>query len=422
MLSAPMLAAFGVRGLYVLPAAGFIATIAACAWLAVVLDPRRNAVIVAVTAALGTPFLFYGLEFWEHMPALALGVLGAALLLEAARRRPGQHADTRAAFAAGLLMGAAIVLRPEALCFAVAVAFASRWVVHRPTWRSLAIAGAGAATAVLPLEIYTLVHFGSFVPGHIGVNAGVAGGLQAAGRLRLASDWLLPSLWSSSGPLDLRSFWSVALAAVVAVLGAVMHHERQERVFLGAVAAGTVLFVVMTAPNDGGGQWGPRYLLFAYVPLVVLAADVIQQFPRRRPTWVVLLVLVVASGVWVQRTAYRQLRGTKATYGRVVDFVARNGEPGDPVVTDAWWLDQLAASALDRRTLLFAGEPKTGADIVQRLSDARVPSVTVVRSREESRGLEPWIGNSCYVEQRREELPVRRLVAMRLTRDENCRR
>ena len=46
VLSAPMLAAFGLRGLYVLPALGFIATAAACAWLAVVLDPRRNAALV----------------------------------------------------------------------------------------------------------------------------------------------------------------------------------------------------------------------------------------------------------------------------------------------------------------------------------------------------------------------------------------
>ena len=40
---------------------------------------------------------------------------------------------------------------------------------------------------------------------------------------------------------------------------------------LWLVAGLTVLLVVLTAPNEGGGQWGPRYLLFAYVPLALLA-------------------------------------------------------------------------------------------------------------------------------------------------------
>ena len=186
VLSAPMLAAFGVRGLYVLPALGFIATAAACAWLAVVLDPRRNAALVVAVAALGTPFLFYGLEYWEHTLALASGVAGTALLLNAARRSPGRHADAGAAFAAGILMGAAVVLRPEAACFAAAVMLASRTLVHRPTWRSLAVTAAGIGVAVLPLEVYTIVHFGSFVPGHISANAGLVDQLWSSERLRLA--------------------------------------------------------------------------------------------------------------------------------------------------------------------------------------------------------------------------------------------
>src|SRR6478609_5869611 len=147
LLSAPMLAAFGPRGLYVLPALGLIATAAASAWLAVVLDPRRNAALVVLAAGVGTPFLFYGLEYWEHTLALASGVAGTALLLDAARRRPGRHAHAGAAFAAGLLMGAAIVLRPEGACFTAAVALASRALVHRPTWRTLAIAAAGTGVA-----------------------------------------------------------------------------------------------------------------------------------------------------------------------------------------------------------------------------------------------------------------------------------
>jgi hypothetical protein len=128
----------------------------------------------------------------------------------------------------------------------------------------------------------------------------------------------------------------------------------------------------------------------------------------------VLIAVLLAPCGWVQRAAYRQLRGTKATYGRVVDFVAGTTQPGGPVVTDVWWLDQIAASAVDRPTFLFAGEAKTGRDIVRRLSDARVPGVTVFRSREASTDVDGWAAASCYVEQAREELDVRGLVAIKL--------
>ena len=76
-----------------------------------------------------------------------------------------------------------------------------------------------------------------------------------------------------------------------------------------------------------------------------------------------------------------------------------------------------AAAALGDRTLLFAGDPATGRDIVRRLSDVKAPVVTVIRSRDESADADGWNDGSCYVEVSREELPVRRLVAVKLQRE-----
>ena len=413
LLSAPFLAAAGIRGVYLLPALGFIAALVGCAWLAFVLDARRDTALAAATAGLGTPFLFYGLEYWEHMPATALGVLGAALLLDVARRRPGRDSATGPTFVAGLLLGGAIVLRAEAACFTVAVLVASRTLVHRPSWRSLAVAGAGASLAMLPLELYTLIHFGSIVPGHIGANAALVGGDWSMERWRLASDWLRPSLWNGAGPLRSGSFWSVAPAAVVAVLSLARPSDRHERGFLWLVAVITIVLVVVAAPNTGGGQWGPRYLLFAYVPLSVLAADAVQGLPRR--TWAgIVMALLLGASLWVQRAAYRQLRDTKAAYGGIVDFVAANTETGGNIVTDVWWLDQLAASALDRQNVLFAGDANSGRAVVRRFSDATVPSVTVFRSREESATVDSWSTDTCYFEEGHAETPLRGLVAIKL--------
>lgn len=413
LFTAPLLAWFGMRGLYVLPALGFLATIASCAWLGSVLDGRRDKALAVGVTALGTPFLFYGLEFWEHTPALGLAVCGAALLLEAARRRPGRDSDTLPTFAAGLLFGLATTLRPESVCFVLAVLVSSRMLVHRPTWRSLGVAVSGMIVALLPLELYTLLHFGSWVPGHVGTNAALFQGSWLADRWTFAREWLTPALWTRGGPARADSFWTVAPAAVVALLGLLRESDRKERAFLWVVATGTVVVTLLIAPNAGGGQWAPRYLLAAYVPLALLAVDTIQELPRRAWAYVVLIGLVI-SGVWVQRAAYRTLRGTKATYGRIADAVERLSSPGLPVVTDAWWVDQLAAAPLEHRNVLVADNPGGVRDIVRRFSDLGVPSVTVIRSREESDEADAASSGTCYFVEASEEVDVRDVVVYRL--------
>lgn len=328
-----------------------------------------------------------------------------------------------------MLAGLAVVLRPEAAWFVVAVAIASRTLVHRPSWRSLAVAGAGAGTAMLPLELHTLIHYGTLVPAHVGPNATLVGERWLDTRLELALAWLVPSGWNSRGPVEAANLWSVAPAAVVALLSLVGTNVRDERRFLWLVTSVYVLLVLLTAPNLGGGQWGPRYLLFAYVPLTVLAADLLQDLlgaadgasrrgPRsRRPGhWALsLVVALLVASVWVQRTGYRQLRGTKATYGRIVDFVSVHTTPDRQVVTDVWWLDQLAAAALGDQNVLYAGNADAGQAIVRRLSELTTPTVTVFRSREETPALQDWTDGTCYFEEQRDDLDVRGIVAIRLT-------
>jgi hypothetical protein len=428
LATAPLLGVFGLRGLYAWPALGFVGAVAASAWLARVLDPRRDGATAALAAALGTPLLFYGLEFWEHAPAVAAGTAGAALLLDAARRRPGRHGSRGSVFAAGLLFGLAILLRPESAWFAVAVATSSRTLVHRPSWRSLLVAAGGAVAALVPLELHTVWHFRTLVPPHLAANAGLVGDGWLATRLQFAASWLIPSGWGSGGPSNAASLWSVAPAPLIAVASVLRAPEREERRFLWLLAALFGLLVLLTAPNDGGSQWGPRYLLFAYVPLSILAADVVQALlaplairaPHRsrpasaRATRLVIAVLLLVAALWSQRAAYRQLRGTKVTYGRLVDFVAASTVPDGQVVTDVWWLDQLGAAALGGRNVLFAGESEVGKGIVRRLHALAIPTVTIFRSREETPAMEGWDAGTCYVEESREELPVRQVLAMRL--------
>ena len=165
LVSAPLLAVFGVRGVYILPAAGFLLALAACAALAVSLDKRRGRAVPIAVCALATPLVFYGLEFWEHAPAAGLAALATVLLVKSAaiddlvagelteaacdegprdrlRARDALRAPGRRAFVVGLLLGLAILLRPEALWYAVALLAASCLLSARPGGRSLARAAA----------------------------------------------------------------------------------------------------------------------------------------------------------------------------------------------------------------------------------------------------------------------------------------
>ncbi len=394
IMSAPLLAAFGLRGLYILPALGFLLAAVGCAALAVALDTGRRPLTTAAVALVGTPFLFYGLEFWEHMPAVACAAMGAALCL---RGR---------AVSAGVLLGMAVLFRPEAAWFIVAIVAASPLLARRPSERTQGLTLLAGLLTMAPYELYVLRHFGSLVPPHISANTSVIAPDW------LASRWALFPVWF--GLKSNGSFWSAGPAVVAAAASLGLPLRHRDHAFLWTVAVVDVLLTLVTAPNDGGGQWGPRYLLFAYVPLAVIAADTLDQLPRRNVAAGVALAAVLAGCLWVQRSGYRQLRTTKASYGRIVDFVRTETSASSHIVTDVWWLDQIAASAIGTRQLLYAPENDTGVALVRRLSDATVPVVTVMRSATESADTSAWNAGSCYVEERRDKISVRDLVAIRL--------
>jgi hypothetical protein len=399
VLTAPFLAVAGLRGLYVLPALGFLLAIAGSGWIATALDPRRNAALVAAVAALTTPLLFYGLEFWEHTLAVGLGTIGAGLLITSARA-PGRAAP------AGLLFGIATLLRPEAAWFAIAVGTASWLLPARPRAGAFLAAAACAAAPIAVFAAYAIVHFGSIAPPHVSANAGALNHGWLSSRLAIVSTWFVRD--------STVNFWRAAPGIVFAAVPLVQGPRRAGTWFLVSVAMATASLVVLSAPNDGGGQWGPRYLLFAYIPLAVLVADALDASRWRRAVAMGLAVAVFSAGAWSQRSAYRQLRGTKRTYGRIVDFVAAMAPPSGYIVTDLWWLDQVSAAAAGEPRVLYAAGDERAAAALGQLSDAGIRSVTAMRTRDDADGVAAWTSGTCFDVRGREELDVRGLVAYRV--------
>lgn len=408
MASAPFIRLFGIRGAYLLPALGFFISVVACARLAQALNVGRRPVVVMLAAALGTPLLFYGLEFWEHVPAVALATVATMTLISAPTGAASE--DRGRALVSGALYGAAMLLRPETICFLIAVVVGSR-LLSSPLHSSvLAITLAGVLLAVFPLGLYSLLHFGTIVPPHVASHASLLTEGWFATRGEFLSRWFVPR---SLAPGD---WWGLALLTMIAVSWLGKAPWPESRAFLTAVAVITVVLGAITAPNDGGGQWGPRYLLFAFVPAAVLLAGFLQATVRPQTMGVLVGMLALAAGVWAQREGYRELRGTKQTYARILEFVRREVPSNGHALTELWWLDQVAASATDERQILFAATPDTTREALGLLAGAGVDSVTLLRSEDESADADDWPRDTCFREVSRNEIPERSLVAIQLRR------
>jgi hypothetical protein len=410
IVSAPFIALFGMRGAYILPALGLLLALASTAWLALLLDRRRSAVAVLLTAFLGTPLLFYGLEFWEHSVAAGVAALALALFVQASEA----SAAGRRFFGIGVVFGIAALFRPEALWFGLAVLVAAPLLRSRSSWTQIGTAAAGLISALVPLELYTLLHFGHPLPPHIAGNPGLLEGDWGAMRRHLLVTWFLAQGRSS--------FWRVAPAILLAFVWRPTSYfggaARRGRPFLLAVALLSATLVVLSAPNDGGAQWGVRYLLLAYLPLTILATDTLayvvrflgtrrrsvrageKAAPRSAAGRAVpfLAVAILAAGsAWLQRSSYKELRGAKLTYARMIDFVETETAPGRAVVTDLWWLDQAAASLADSRRFFVVTDAGQAAEVLHRLSEAREPQVTLLRHPVDSTGaVSDWLARSCY--------------------------
>jgi hypothetical protein len=406
LLTSPLLTLFGMRGAYVLPALGLFLALAATAKLATVFASPPGPLTLAAVCVLVTPWLFYALEFWEHMPAVGAASLATVWFIGAAN---ADDERSRAAVAGGLY-GLSILLRPEAACFFVAVLVSSRLLVAPPRVAAVATASLCALVVVLPLGIYSLMHFGTLIPPHVGSHASLLTSEWLATRAAIVTRWFVPQA------LHPDQFWGLALLALSVLTAATARSRRDPRLWLGVLALVDIGLVVLAAPNDGGGQWGPRYLLFAFIPAGVIASYWTVTLARKGNIGVIAVVLAAVLGLWVQRDGYRDLRGAKLTYGRVLDFVRREVPEGSFAVTDVWWLDQVAAAATDRRLFLYAGSTDAGQDIMQRLASIGAPRVTFIGSEEISPDAPSWLQSDCYRAEGRNEIAERRLIAVPLVR------
>ena len=414
VLNAPLIAIFGIRGAYVLPAAGFLLALWASPRLARAIGCRASPAMAVLASALGTPLLFYGLEFWEHAPAVAMAAIATTVLFKDTTTEQTGGRGFGRLLLAGALFGISVLLRPEAFWFFLAVAFSSRLLTSPPGWSAIAIAAAGMALPLAPLAIYSLVHFGTIAPPHLETQAD----LLTIGWLNTRAGII--TAWFAPDALRATPLWGCALV-LTAVSGLAIGGRRGPGRFLAGVVLLDVALVAITAPNDGGGQWGPRYLLFAFIPASLLLADAVHALSGRAAVaGIAATAVLFAAGAWIQRSGYRELRGTKIMYGRVLDLVEQEVPPGGYAVTDVWWLDQVAAFATDERTILFAANEDSRRDALRRLHSADVATVVAFTTGVSPDDLEGWKHAPCYQAESEAAIELPRLAAVALRRLPQC--
>jgi hypothetical protein len=379
LLSAPLIAAFGLRGAYVIPLLSFVALVPLLTIAQRRLGLVPAPVMLGVLAILASPLLFYSLELWEHVPAVA--ALTAATALGWGRRRAEQAA-------AGLCLATAVLFRPEAAWYAAALAVALLWT-RRDLTAVLTIAAGTIAGLAIPLGL-NYAHSGSPLEPHIAVNAGALEGGWLASRAQIAAAWFAPL-----PAIPRQAIWQwtplLLLAAVPATRSAATSALR-------VMAVICLAGVLLTVPNDGGAQWGPRYLLVAVPVLLLLAADTASALWRRpHRLFAAAVVAIVLLGVMSSRAAYRELRGSKQVYAALTDALDRARGDTLVIVTDLWWLDQVTAALYPRVTFLYVDSNERAREVAARLSAVQADFLVAASGSESPVFMPgvPWFSGGC---------------------------
>ena len=406
ILSAPFVALFGLHGALVLPIIAFISLFPA---LNVVRRSRLDSVspwLLAIVI-LTSPLVFYALEFWEHLPAVALLTICMAI----ATPTRDVPVGSIAAVGAGVAAGVAILLRPEAVWFVVALGW-----LGMPRSVSLRLAG-GVAGVLALFAAWNVFHGNSFMGTHATANLTALvyeNWLSTVAERALL--WLVPQQAIVGAAALLlgvayvlsarRSQWSLVIGASAVLLvglAAVSRELSREQILsawpLGALAliptagraamrqlrsitALTVVAILVTATNDGGAQWGPRYLLVAMPSWLLLVAANLGNMTTGEGTArrinVVAIALLLCGSLMITRHAYRDLRGTKRIYSELVARIDDGRRGARYVQTDVWWVDQVAASLYGDVTFLSTRDQGAARLTLRTLQEAGIDEVAVV--------------------------------------------
>jgi len=111
---------------------------------------------------------------------------------------------------------------------------------------------------------------------------------------------------------------------------------------------------------------------------------------------VALVVLTLFAGLATSRSAYQELRSTKREYARLVQTTASLTAPGDIIVTNVWWFDQIAASLYGSRVFLYTADRASAASALDDLSRANVHRLELAWASDADASVDDVVRGSCF--------------------------
>jgi hypothetical protein len=433
LVTAPFYAAFGARGLYVVPALSVLVAFGASVRISRSLGARG--VQAGWCAVAATPLLFYGAEFWEHAPASALTTAAVA----AAFPSPP---DSLRCVVAGVLVGIAALFRPEAALILPAICVGSAVAAGvKVAWRLMLLTGCAFLAITLIGTAMNVVVYGTIVSPQITENMGLGFAHFTATRREILSLLLLPAQggwlfclalasvagsFRPSASLRYRLLSSFLFAVVCLMLAVVVPAAQillgtasplaafnpasiaHTWIFAAALPfltvlprrvnpdgsdeyllATTIAFVglaLLFMPHAGGAQWGARFLLPS-APLIGIAISVSLERARSADTpkgirasiAVLLLLSVVVQGFGIAVLAKH-----KAMHAQMAAVVEAQTRDGDVIVSDIVWTVELLARLSDSRRLLYVASRADVDRIGAALSAKGIDHMIVISSAQET--------------------------------------
>ncbi len=189
---------FGTSGLYLLPILGGLLTLPAVWRLAGLLPGRSlGQPLALIVVALGTPLWFYSFTFWEHTPAVCLGLWSVV-----ASVRYRLAGNPRSLVHSAILCGLAVYLRDDFLILGLILA-ALPVIYGGRNWRASAGFLLVFLAALVPLAGFQWFAFGS----PLGLHAASHSPFEAGAARYLAERWTVfrdllldnhPTFWLSA--------------------------------------------------------------------------------------------------------------------------------------------------------------------------------------------------------------------------------
>ncbi len=428
--SVPLYLLLDHAGLLILPWLGGALLVIMSAWLAWRVRPDRSAVLAPLIVGFGSPLLVYSLEFWEHTPGTALAVFALVGVVKAidSRRRAAWLIAAGAALGLSLTMRAELYVYPIAIIIGLVfirsalplfrsivwlavgglITAGPWWLYQFLTWGSpfgprlqqnvpvlggtemlarlgdstgrnwsmlwpaegeglTVLAVSVLVVAIVALLVWALQHK---IPWIAQVGFWIRAVLLVA-----VSVMILWRLSQGLRPDDLLTAFPIILLLLLLVphTGPQPSADRQTAAiirFLIVVSAVFVLLVLLVSPFHGGIQWGPRFLLPIVPPLTVVIVDRLAQLWSRasrsmRVGLMTASIALLAAGTYSTWQGMQFMRQAQISSEFMAEVIRQS--PERVVVTDAWFLPQMAPYTLNEKIWLMSEDNKRMFDLLQHL-------------------------------------------------------